>query len=255
MRKYSLIRFIAVVVALLGITGVVMAKEGTKPQRALIASGHPEWPPVMFKEGKNMAGAGPELVSKIFADIGIQVELPYSGPWEDVLNKGKAGQIDVIVAAYKTREREEFYLYSDPYATDPIALFVPEDKTFNFKTSSDLVGKSGIGMIGDSYGQEFDDFSAAHLNLHRVQTVAEGFGLIADHKADYFIYSLYAGNLELKKSQSSRIVPLPTSVSEQKFYMIISKKSPFARYLPDVNRLIKQYKQDGTIDRLVAKYQ
>ena len=110
-------------------------------------------------------------------------------------------------------------------------------------------------MIGDSYGQKFDAYSSTHLKLRRVQTVSEGFDLIANHKADYFVYSLYAGKLEIKKNQVSKITHLRKHVSEQKFYMMISKKSPFRKYLPGVNRLIRHYKQNGTTDRLVAKYE
>ena len=254
MRKNSLIGLMALVLAL-GITGVAVGKEASKPPKTLIASGHPEWPPVMFKKGKTITGAGPELARKIFADLGIKIETPYSGSWEDVLSKGAAGKIDLIVAAYKTKERKKHFVYSDPYTVDPLVLFVHADKTFKFKKSSDLVGKSGVGLVGDSYGQKFDDYSAAHLKLRRVKTVTQAFNLIAHHRADYFINSLYAGKLEIEKNKLTRFVSLPTAVSEQNFYMMISKKSPYARYMPEINRLIKKYKQDGTIDRLVAKYE
>jgi len=232
-----------------------MCAEESKPNRELIASGHPEWPPVMFKDGEDITGAGPELAKKIFNDLGIKVQVPYSGNWEDAVNKAKTGQIDVLVAAYKTKERGEYMLYSDPYTTDPLAIFVPADKSFKFSTSSDLVGKTGVGMTGDSYGQEFDDYSAAHLNLRRVDTSGEAFDLLAKHQVDYFINSLYAGNLEIKKNALTGIASLPVFVSEQNFYITISKQSPFAQYLPEVNRLIKKYKEDGTIDKLLAKYQ
>ncbi len=253
MRKFAMIGLL--ICMLLGLTKGVMCKEESKPDRELIASGHPQWPPVMFKEGEVVTGAGPELIRKIFGDLGIKVQTPYVGAWEDVLSKAKTGQIDVIVAAYKVKEREEYMMYSDPYTTDPLAVFVATDKTFDFKNLSDLVGKSGVGMIGDSYGQEFDDYSAAHLNLRRVQTCEEAFDLIAQHKADYFINSLYAGNLEIKKSKLTQVTHLPKFISEQNFYITISKQSPFAQYLSDVNRLIKKYKEDGTIDQLVTQYQ
>ncbi|MDO8520445.1 MAG: transporter substrate-binding domain-containing protein, partial [Deltaproteobacteria bacterium] len=223
MRKHLLIRFIVLVLALLGVTSGALSNEETA--QTLIASGHPEWPPVMFKKGKNIIGAGPELVRKIFGELGIKVKIPYSGPWEKVLSQAKAGQIDVVVAAYKTKERENYFVYSYPYTTDPVAVFVPADKTFKFSTLSDLAGKSGIGMIGDSYGQKFDDYSATHLKLRRVQTVAEGFNRIAHHQADYFLYSHSSVKLEHKKNQRSLIVPLPKLVSAQYFYVMISKKS------------------------------
>lgn len=255
MRKNSWIHFAVFFLVLFGVTNVALSKEEMKSQKELIASGHPEWPPVMFQKGKNIIGVGPDLARKIFGDLGLKVKIPYSGSWEETLSQGKAGLIDVVVAAYKTKEREEFFIYSDSYTTDPVVVFVPADKTFKFTKLSDLHDKSGIGMLGDSYGQKFDDYSATHLNLLRVQTASEAFDKITKHTADYFIYSLYAGKLEIKKNKLSNIVPLPHLVSEQKFYMMISKQSPFARYLPDVNRLIKQYQEDGTIARFIAEHE
>lgn len=255
MRKFSMIGIMVCVLALLGFAGKGMCAEESKPNRELIASGHPEWPPVMFKDGEVIVGAGPELVKKIFSDLGIKVQVPYSGPWEDVQSQTRTGHVDVIVAAYKTKEREEYMVYSDPYTTDPVAIFVPADKSFHFSTFADLAGKIGVGMIGDSYGQEFDDYIAANRNLRRVQTCAEAFDVISKHQADYFVYSLYAGNLDIKKNGRIGITHLSAFVSEQNFYITISKQSPFVQYLPEVNRLIKKYKEDGTIDQLLTKYQ
>ncbi len=244
-----------IVLALLGITDLASAKEAIKTPKQLVASGHPEWPPVMFEKGKNIIGAGPELVGKIFGDLGVKISIPYSGPWEDVIAKSKSGDIDIVVAAYKTKERKKYFIYSDAYTTDPVAVFVPSDKAFKFENFSDLVGKSGVGMIGDSYGQEFDDYSATHLKVQRVQTVAEGFEKLTKHQADYFIYSLYGGKLEIKKKKLSKITSLPHLVSEQPFYVMISKKSPFTHDIKNINRLLKKYKEDGTIDALVKKYE
>lgn len=253
MKKYLLPRLMAAIFALIGMTSVTLAKEINIP--TLIASGHPEWPPVMYKKGKNIVGAGPELVQKILNDLGIKVKISYSGSWENVLSKAEAGKIDLVVAAYKTKEREKHFVYSDSYTIDPVAVFVPADKTFKFTTLSDLAKKSGVGMIGDSYGQKFDAYSVSHLKLRRVQTVSQGFDLIANHKADYFLNSLYAGKLEIKKNQISKITHLPKHLSEQKFYIMISKKSPYQKYMPAINRLIRHYKKNGTVDQLITKHE
>lgn len=47
---------------------------------------------------------------------------------------------------------------------------------------------------------------------------------------------------------------LPRVVTEEPFYIAISKKSPFVRYLSDINRLIQKYKADGTVAALIAKF-
>jgi polar amino acid transport system substrate-binding protein len=222
---------------------------------AIVASGHPEWPPIMYKNGGTIDGAGPALVKKIFDDLGVAVSFPYTGTWDEVQAKARTGDVDILVAAYKTTERETYMVYSDPYTTDPVAIFVAKGKAFPFASWNVLVGKKGIAMVGDSYGQEFDDFAAANLKLTRVSAAADAFALVASGQADYLLYSLYAGNDFLKKAgTAAQFESLPTFVDEEKFYITISKKSPYVTYLALLNQQLAKYKADGTVDALIKQY-
>ena len=150
---------------------------GASAGATLVASGHPEWPPIMYRNGNTIDGAGPALVKKILDAVGVpaSVTFPYQGTWDEVQAKARAGTVDILVAAYKTTEREGYMVYSDPYTTDPVAVFVAKGRAFPFAVFADLIGKRGIAMVGDSYGQAFDDFAAAQLSLQRVATIEEAF--------------------------------------------------------------------------------
>ncbi len=227
----------------------------TGTHTAALASGHPEWTPIMYQQDGQIVGAGPELVAKIFADLGLKVSFPASGTWDEVQAKAKSGDLDVLVAAYKTDERLTYMDYSDAYTTDPIAVFVKTGSTFPFGNNEDLIGKHGVAMVGDSYGQRFDDFSAAKLEMTRVATNKEAFDMLSAGTADYFVYSLFAGEDYMKKqNMPGAYTALPTYVDEPNFYITVSKKSPYAKYLPQINERIAAYKADGTIAALVQKY-
>ncbi len=225
------------------------------PQRPLVASGHPDWPPVMYREGDAIDGVGPALAKLIFADLGIPAEFKYAGLWDQVQAQAKSGEVDMLVAAYKTQAREEYMVYSDAYVMDPLALYVKPGHEFTFTKYEDLIGKKGVGTVGDSYGQEFDDYIHAKLAFTRVNTDQEAFDLVAQGGADYFVYSLYSAHEELRKqNRLGDFVALKHFVAEEPFYITLSKKSPYVKYLPEINRLIQKYKADGTVDRLLAKY-
>jgi polar amino acid transport system substrate-binding protein len=222
---------------------------------AVIASGHPEWPPIMFQSGSVIDGAGPALLKKILDGAGVPATFPYTGTWDQVQAKARTGDVDMLVAAYKTTEREGYMLYSDAYTTDPVAIYVGKGKAFSFDGWDALIGKAGIAMVGDSYGQPFDDFAAARLTLTRATTTAQAFQLIASGQGDYFLYSLYAGDDYLKKANiASQFESLPKFVAEENFYITISKSSPFVTYLPRINQEIAKYKADGTINALITQY-
>ncbi len=225
------------------------------PLVSIMISGHPEWPPIMYRSGAVIDGAGPALVKKIFDDLQLRTAFPYSGTWDQVQAKARTGEVDVLVAAYKTTARLDYMLYSDPYTTDPVALFVGKGKGFAFDNWNVLIGKKGVAMVGDSYGQQFDDFAAASLQLTRATTATQAFDLIANGQADYFLYSLYAGDDFLKKAGTvAKFESLPKFVADENFYITISKKSPFVIYLDDINKAIAKYKADGTIAALIAQY-
>ena len=249
-----------VAIVLLAVASGACSSNSTTPTTpsariGIVASGHPEWPPIMFQSGSTIDGAGAALVKKIFTDLGVAVDVKFTGTWDEVQAKARSGDVDVLVAAYKTTEREGYMVYSDAYTTDPVAIFVAKGKAFPFGSWDVLVGKKGIAMVGDSYGQAFDDFAAANLKLTRVTTSAQAFDLVASGQADYLLYSLYAGDDYLKKTGgASQYESLPKFVNEENFFITISKKSPYVTYLPLLNQQLAKYKADGTIAALIAQY-
>ena len=94
----------------------------------------------------------------------------------------------------------------------------------------------GVGTVGDSYGQAFDDFAASRLDLRRAETVEEAFDLVSSGQADYMVYSLYAGKDFLKKAAATaRFETLPKFISEENFYIVVSKRSRYVGLLPRIN--------------------
>lgn len=210
----------------------------------------------MWQSGDQLIGVGPDLVAKIFSELKVPFEIKPAGTWDQVLEKAKANQIDVLVAAYKTEARQQYLAYSVAYTVDPIALFVKKNSKLKYEKWSDLIGKKGIAMIGDSYGQEFDDYISANLKVGRVLTAKEAFDSLEKKSADYFVYALYSGQRYINQNGlQAEFIALPKEVTSENFYIAIAKKSTAAKYLPQINELIEKYKDDGTIDQLLEKYQ
>jgi polar amino acid transport system substrate-binding protein len=223
-----------------------------RPTKELIVSGHPEWPPIMYRQNDQIVGAGPEIVKKIFSDLGISVVSKYEGPWDLVQDKAKSGAVDVLAAAYKTAARETYMDYSIPYTVDPVVLVVKKGRTFPYAEWDDLITKKGVVTSGDSYGQDFDNFIKEKLTVKEVATPAEAFALLDQAEVDYFVYALYsAENYLFAHKVSTQFEIIPQYVSAENFYLTISKKSPFIYLLPQVNDLLKKYQDDGTIERII----
>lgn len=224
-------------------------------REVFIASGHPDWPPIMFQEGDQIVGAGPEIAFLILSELGLSLEAPYVGLWDEVQEKAKNGEVDLIVAAYKTPERETYMDYSIPYTIDPVSLFVKKGNDFPFENWDELINKKGVVTKGDSYGEAFDKFIAEELDFVIVDTPNEAFALVISGEADYFVYALYSGENFLKKNPelSEEIEILPNYVSVEDFYMTVSKKSNLIAYLPQINEILQRLIDDGTVYEVIRE--
>jgi polar amino acid transport system substrate-binding protein len=220
--------------------------------KTIVASGHPEYPPVMWQEGDNIVGVGPEILKMAFVDLGITVDSKFKGSWTQVQNGIKGDDIDTLVGIYMTDQNKAYMDYSIPYMKDPVAIFVEKGKTFPYKNWDDLINKKGTITIGDSFGKEFDKFIAGKLTISRFIKVEDNFNKVLSGEADYFISALYSGLIEAEKlGISDRVEYLPTYATSEMFYISISRKSKFIRYLPQLNEKIEKLIKDGTVDKLI----
>ena len=221
----------------------------------LVASGHPEYPPFMWQEGDKIVGVGPEIMATAFSKLGVKVEARAIGPWDKVVKDAGDGKIDGVVALFITDERVKFLDYSAPYAQDPVAIFVSKERMFPYSHWNDLIGKKGITTIGDSYGQVFDEFINTKLTVRRLNTVEDNLKELLNGQADYFIYGMHAGLLGSHKAGVvERIAYLKPYAASENFYMAVSKKSPYAKHIPEINKIIAGLAQDGTVAKLTTKY-
>ncbi len=222
----------------------------------LIASGHTQYPPFMYRDGDEIIGVGPELTKMIFAEVGVEVISRHVGPWERVMRQAQSGKIDLIVGAYKTKERESFLLFpKEHYLEEPVVIFINKNNRFSFDRWQDLNNRFGATVIGESWGNEFDHYAEQNLNIQRLVQITQGFKMIERNRLDYAIYALYPGKINLMKlGLQDSIVALPKLVDAPRAYQAFSKKSPFTRYLDYYSQRIGELKQDGTIQKLIDRH-
>ncbi len=218
-------------------------------------SGHPEWPPAMYRDKEEIAGIGAELMKIIGHDLGFNVEAKYTGQWSQTLEKARNSELDALVGIYKTVERGSYFDFSTPYMLDPVAVYVKKGKSFNAPDWDSYIGKKGVLTTGDSYGQALDTEMEQIFTTVRVDTVARAFDMLINDEADYFIYAYNAGDKALKEAGlTDRIEVLPRFIVVEYLYFAFPKNSPMLEYLPQINEKLEQYKKDGTVDRLMAEY-
>ncbi len=225
-------------------------------QTTVRATGHPNWPPFSWQQGDKIIGIGAELTELIFKDLGISVAFTARGNWKRAQSQVEHGEVDILVAAYKTAERSKVMVYTaKPFMEDANVLWVAKGKAFPFRQWSDLIGKTGTAMLGESYGEAFDSYIKEKLQVDWVNTPAQSLGKLELGRADYFPFSLYAGQIVVRQlGFEGKVDNLPEVISTEGTYIAISRKSRLDKYLPQIEATIARLRADGTIDRLIKKY-
>ncbi|MDD4661795.1 MAG: transporter substrate-binding domain-containing protein [Candidatus Pacebacteria bacterium] len=229
MKRKVKVAWIPLLIGILLVSAFAMASVATPQEEILIVSGHEAWSPVMYYDSKTIVGIGPDLVKNALSDY--QVFSQYKGAWDVVQEKAKTGEIDIIVAVYKTEERQEYLLYSKPYLLDPIGIFTTDGSLLTLEDALNL--KKGVITLGDSYGEKIDALIKENHNLLVVKNPDEAKEVLLSGEADYFLYSIYSGeNLFKEELKSGEVTYF--KVGSELFYVGVSKANPDAEKIVQI---------------------
>ncbi|WP_019616343.1 substrate-binding periplasmic protein [Psychromonas ossibalaenae] len=250
MLKIILVITAALIIGIVSFVSTAYAKE------KIIACGHPDYPPFMWKEGEKTVGAGVEIAEIIFRELDIEVISKSIGNWRRCLATVASGKADLIIAAYRTDERVKYAKFTKtPLSEDPMVIFVWKGKEFKFEKWEDLKGKTAGILWGDSYGQEFELFLIENIKLEYVTRRSQNFKKLELGRVDFGPMGLHTGLIQAKKyGYSGKVVTLKTPVISNYLYMAMSNKSKYLPYLPQIELELQKLHANGTIERLIKKY-
>jgi polar amino acid transport system substrate-binding protein len=100
MKKVLQLTFLAVLIL---IPGSAFAQRAACS--SLTITGHPEYPPIGYKDGESIVGAGAILVEFIASELKISVQSKYTGSWAEAQTAARDGKVDIIFGIYFNDER------------------------------------------------------------------------------------------------------------------------------------------------------
>ncbi len=233
--------------ALLLTTGQAVAAD------PMIISGNSDSPPISWDKRGKLIGVGPELAAKILTELKIPFSITVQGTWQQVQDKTSDGSVDMIVAAYDNKKRRTYMDYSIPYIDSPVVIVVKKGDMFPFSSWKSLVGKKGVAHSGESFGEKFDAYIKSDLNVSYLP-YERAFQMLAEDTADYLIIDLYPAIIYSKLlNVENKVEFMDKPVSVQHFHLTISKKSPYVKLLPEINKKITLLKEQKYIKKLAVE--
>jgi polar amino acid transport system substrate-binding protein len=133
------------VLLLFGLLAPVVATAAGKCER-LVATGNPEYPPYLWRDPQNpqqLIGANADLLQHLAKELGVAVDIIYSGPWSRAQAEVKAGRVDLIAGAFLTMSRLEVMDYVHPaFYFTPNVVWVHRGAEFPYAGWEDLLNQA-----------------------------------------------------------------------------------------------------------------
>lgn len=252
-HTYSLLFFI--VIALLPLS-ILRADECS----TLTATGNAEYPPYLWRDpkgGKQLLGANQYVVDEVAKRLGVVIELKDVGSWARAQEALKRGEVDLLAGAFYTDSRRHYmdYIYPAFFNTTSVVWSKP-GVSDRYHAREDLIGLKGVTVIDNSFGQEFDEYIKAKLDLTYVPSLKQAFLMLSRDRADYILYEknpglVYAELLGYK----GRFDILAPEVSAESLYLTISRQSKCntPMFRERLAKTIRDMQADGFMDKALIQ--
>lgn len=227
MLERALSRLFIALISLLWIPGAALA--AGKCER-LVATGNPEYPPYLWRDPKNpqqLIGANADLLKHLAKELGVVVDIIYTGPWSRAQDEVRTGRVDLIAGAFLTLPRLETMDYiHPPFYSTPSVVWVHRGAEFPYAGWEDLRNRTGDTLVNNSFGQQFDAYAKSNLTLEGVSSLTQAFQKLLLGRTDYVLYERYPGQaLADSLGMQDDLLVLDPPISSEGLHLTLSHNS------------------------------
>ena len=228
-------------------TGSAAEESQNAGKDTLVMATNATFPPYEYVDGEEYKGIDIEISQAIADDLGMKLQVD-DMDFDSIIPAITTGKADMSLAGMTvTEDRKKNVNFSDSYATGVQVIIVPEDSdiTGPDDLSDKLIGVQQ-GTTGDIYStDDFGDDNVERFNkgMEAVQALQQG-------KIDAVIIDNQPAKTFVEENEGLKI--LETSYVEEDYALAIKKGND--DLVKKVNDAIKELKEDGTFDKIVAKY-
>jgi len=214
-----------------------------------------QWPPYVDSSLAEQ-GLAIEIVTKALQKKGYQPTLTIDN-WPRALEGVAIGVFDATCAIWKTPEREQDLLFSEPYLKNKISFLKKKGLSIDYQQLSDLKGFI-IGVLRSyAYNDEF-------TQSHGLMKVPENYVIQNLQKLNQGAIELTLGDELVINHALKQYLPkqmhtfefLSPALAYKDLYFAVSKSNKNAQaIIDDFNTALKEMQQDGSYDQIISHYQ
>ena len=216
------------------------------------------WPPFTPNQyGLTQEGLSYILMKNIFSRLEIDISVDLL-PQKRMLLYLKQGRKDGATVISKNIQREEYLDFSEPIFQKKGNIYYLKQRhpSIEWNSYADLKGLK-IGVVsGHNLGSEFNQAIKEHsLQIYAVTRSKQNFETLLAQRIDILLSIEPTANYFLQQPMFKDKIGRTSKPYYTKDYHIgFAKKSKAKALLPKVNRIIKQMKEDGSLENILSKY-
>lgn len=215
-----------------------------------------EAPPVkMLNSDGEPTGVDIELMKELAQRLGLRVEYEFV-PFKRGLYMLENGQVDLMTGVLRREEREEYLHFIEPAykKISDKAFFVLRGNEDIVKKHEDLHNLVIGTVLGVKYYPKFDNDEL--IDKQSVTDSEAIFKLLLAHRVDTVISSEYSGDYRVSRLGLNDVISKADYAyrKEQKVYMVVSKKSVYAKKIDTINSVMEKLLNERVYDHIKQEF-
>lgn len=219
------------------------------------------WEPYQYMTvGHTPAGLDVELVQAVTKSMNCKLSV-VQGSWLELLSMLREGDIDFVLGASKTEDRESFAYFSEPYRQERFQLYVRADQkdlAFDdlraFVTAGHKVGVVNEYFYGDEVATIYAD-EALRDKLVGALISELNMARLLDEEIDGLLEDSFVGaSILRRKGLDKYIQPHNISLGNADVFVMFSKASINEQQVQQFNQALAKLRSNGAYDKLMEKY-
>lgn len=237
-----------VLVSVLSLVMLFGCKKSETADDTLIVGTNAEFPPFEYIEQGNIVGFDVDLINEISKIIGKKVEFKNMA-FDSLLIAMQAGKINCIISGMTaTDERRQYVNFSEPYFVSKQAVIVPEDS--DIQKFEDLKGKKIGVVIGYTGDMVVTDMYKDTSSITRYEATGQVIMALTAGKVDATVLDMEPAKKYVANNKGIKV--LDTALAEEEYSIALPKDN--TALLEEINKALKTLKENGTYDKIYAKY-
>ncbi len=208
--------------------------------------------PLSFEQPDGtLAGFAADLARAVAHEMGFTIR-PIVGPWNEVLDRFRAGEVEVLANVAYTRERDAFADFATTHLTMVGAVFTRHGDR-SIRQPSDLA-ESRVAVQRDSFSHEYLRARGWDHRLIFVRDFHEALLALAEGRCEAVAAARIIGNHAIRKYGLKTVAASNIVLSDYTLELHMAVHAGDAVRLATLNEGLARIRANGTYDRIYEKW-